>query len=142
MLNFIRFILLATLFGTFANAQDMEIGIPKGWTATQTGIVNGNNELSVGPVLDIGKSSPAAYLTQLAEVPTDEFEITSIGEIKDGVVVAQVVREVLKAESKARSTLFICKGGRNKHRLLELFTDDVFALISGGRAAISFCSQS
>jgi len=128
-------------WGAVSYAQDMEIEVPNGWTATESGLVKGNNELSIGPVLDLGDLNPAGYLGKLAEVPPDGLEITKIGELKDGKLVVQVLRDVTAGESKARATLFICKGGRNKHRLLELFTDDVFALISGGKAAIGFCEQ-
>ena len=124
-----------------ANAQEIEIGVPRGWTASESGIIKGNNELSVGPVLDLGELTPGEYMDKLAKVPADELEITSIGELKDGNIVVQITREVMKGDSKARSTLFICKKGKNKHRLLELFTHDVLSLISGGKAAIGFCDQ-
>ena len=121
--------------------QEIEIGVPRGWAASESGIVKGNNELSVGPVLDLGELSASKYLDKLSKIPMDDLEITSIGELKDGNIVAQVTREVTKDGNKARSTLFICKEGKNKHRLLELFTVDVLSLISGGKAAIGFCDQ-
>ena len=136
-------ILIASLCGASTHAQEtaIEIEVPKGWTASESGIAKGNSELSIGPVLNLGELSASEYLEKLAKVPMDDLEITSIGELKDGDIVAQVTREVTKGESKARSTLFICKKGKNKHRLLELFTDDVFSVISGGKAAIGFCDQ-
>ena len=133
--------LMTALYMPALNAQEIEIEVPRGWAASESGIVKGNNELSVGPVLDLGELSPSEYLDKLAKVPMGELEITSIGELKDGNIVAQVTREVMKGSSKARSTLFICKEGKNKHRLLELFTGDVLSLISGGKAAIGFCDQ-
>ena len=132
-------ILMTALCVPAVNAQEIEV--PRGWTASESGIVKGNNELSVGPVLDLGELSPSEYLDKLAKVPIDELEITSIGELKDGNIVIQVTRDVMKDGSKARSTLFICKKGKNKHRLLELFTVGALSLISGGRAAINFCDQ-
>jgi len=141
-MNYLRIIVLSVLFLSSAPyAQEIEIAVPKGWSATETGLIKGNSELSIGPILELGELSAAAYLSKLAKVPMEGIEITEIKEIKDGEIVVQVIRQVIKDESKARSILFICKGGRNKHRLLELFTDDVFAVISGGSAAINFCSQ-
>jgi len=142
MKYFITFTLIVALWGSFAHAQEIEIAVPNGWTASESGIVKGNSELLVGPTLDIGESSLADYLRRLAKVPVDGLEIKSIAEPKDGNIVAQVLRNVVKDGTEARSIYFICKGGKNKHRLLELFTDDVFVVISGGKAAIDFCSQS
>jgi len=142
-MNYLRTLMLTALFfGPFSNAQEVEIGVPDGWVATGTGIAKGNSELSIGPVLELGELSPASYLSKLAEVPIEGMIITDVAELKDGDIVVQVMREVIQGASKARSILFVCKGGQNKHRLLELFTDDVFAVISGGKAAIGFCSQS
>ena len=134
--------MIISLCGPIAYAQEIEISVPKGWTATDEGIAKGNSELLIGPVLDLGELSVAEHLLKLAEVPSEGIEITSVGELKDGSIVAQVLREVIKNESEAKSILFICKEGRNKHRLLELFSDNVFTVISGGKAAIEFCSQS
>ena len=131
----------AALCGSFAIAQEMEMVVPNGWEATEFGIMKGDSELSVGPVLDLGELTPAGYLERLAEMPFENGEITSIGELKDGDIVVQVLREVIQDGNEARSILFICKDGQNRHRLLELFTDDVFAVISGGKAAIGFCNQ-
>jgi len=132
----------AALSTSIASAHDdLSIVVPDGWTATETGIAKGNNTLSVGPVVDLGGATPAAYLTELAEIPLEGMEITSVGETKDGDKVVQVTREVVQNGTKARSTLFICKGGHNENRLLELLTDDVFAIISGGKAAIDFCNH-
>ncbi|KAB7614632.1 hypothetical protein F9L33_08320 [Amylibacter sp. SFDW26] len=138
---FTSFALIASMCGSLAVAQDMEIVVPNGWVATDSGIAKGNSELSVGPILDLGELTPAEYLERLAKEPFEYSEITSVSELKDGNIVTQVAREVIKDEIEARSILFICKDGQNKHRLLELFTDDVFAVISGGKAAIGFCSQ-
>jgi len=127
-----------------ANAQDemeIEIQLPDGWVLTDTGIAKGSNELSIGPILELGEVSAVDYLITLADVPIDNTEILSVGEIKDGNLVVQVVRELNTQDKKARSTLFICKEGRNQHRLLELYTEDVFSVIAGGKAAIEFCSQ-
>jgi len=142
-MNNFNILLLSVLFlsSTANAAQEIEIEVPKGWTATADGIVKDNNKLSIGPILDLNELSPVNYLSEVAKMPLEEMESMDVGELKDGEIVAQVVREVANGDSKAKSTLFICKGGRNKHRLLELYTDDVFALISGGKAAISFCSQ-
>ena len=135
--------LIATLasYSSFTYSQEIEIGVPNGWSANEAGIVKGNNQLSIGPVLDLGELSLQGYLGKLSNELTDDMEITSISELKDGKIVVQVTREVIKDGGKARSTLFICKKSKNNHRLLELYTDDVFALISGGKAAISFCDQ-
>ena len=138
---FTTFAVIATLVGSAAAAQDMEIAVPNGWTATASGIAKDNSELFVGPVLDLGDLDAAGYLATLADVPTEGLEITNVGELKDGDYVAQVTRDVTQDGEKARSILFICKGGRNENRLLELVTDDVFAVISGGKAAIAFCAQ-
>ena len=139
---FTKLILITALCVSSVNAQEIEIGVPRGWAASESGITKGNNELSVGPVLDVGDLSPSEYLDKLSKVATmDGMEIASISELKDGNIVVQVTREVMQEGSKARSTLFICKKGKNKHRLLELFTVDVLSLISGGKAAIGFCDQ-
>ena len=137
----ITLVLMTALYGSSINAQELEIVVPKGWTAGESGIVKGGNELSIGPVLDLGELTPSQYLDKLAKVPTDDFEIISIGELKDGNIVVQVTREVLKNGNEAKSILFICKNGKNKHRLLELFYVNVLAVISGGKAAIGFCDQ-
>jgi len=128
------------MFDSTAQEQ-LEITVPTGWVATESGIAKGNNELFIGPVLKIGDQSEADYLSGLAQVPIENLEIIEIAELKDGDLVTQVTRDVTNNGSKARSTLLICKSGRNKHRLLELYTEDVFAIIAGGKAAIDFCSQ-
>jgi len=138
---------LITLLSIYAfsvisvNAAELEIDVPNGWTATESGVAKGNSELSVGPVLDLGELSVSEYLTKLSKTPVDGMHIASIGEIKDGEIVAQLTRELVQGDNKARSILFVCKKGPNKHRLLELYTDDVFAVISGGKAAIAFCDK-
>ena len=56
-------ILIAALCSSVINAQEaqvsqeIEIGVPRGWAASESGIVKGNNELSVGPVIDLGELS-------------------------------------------------------------------------------------
>jgi len=141
-MNYLTALILAAVFySSVSHAQGIEIAVPKGWAVTEEGLVKGNNELLVGPVVDLGELTPVAYLGKFSKLATEGIELTEIGELKDGKIVVQVTREVTKDGNKARSTLFLCKGGKNKHRLLELFTDDVFALISGGKAAIGFCDQ-
>ena len=131
----------ATIFGTVLAAQDFEIEVPNDWTATASGIKKGNSELAIGPVVDLGGQTQAAYLETLAALPYENGEIASIGDLKDGNVVVQILRNIVVDGEKARSIYFLCKEGRNANRLLELYTDDVFAVISGGKAAISFCDQ-
>lgn len=134
-------LLIAALWGSAVHAQEAEMLVPDGWTSTGEGISKGNNELLLGPVLDLGELSSADYLKKLAEVPTDGIEIISIGELKESEQLVQLTRQVKSNDTKARSTLFICKTGLNKHRLLGLYTEDVFALLAGGRSAIQFCHQ-
>ena len=121
--------------------EEMEIPVPKGWTASDAAIKKGSNELSFGPILELGELSIVDYLTKISQIPPENAEITKVGEIKDGKIVAQVLREINVETLNARSRLFICKAGRNQHRLLELYTEDVFSVISGGKAAIEFCDQ-
>jgi len=134
-------ILVTLLASSISYAETAEITVPQGWSATETGIVKGNNELLLGPVLGLGDASAKEYLLKLSASASEGTELTKVGEIKNGEYVWQLTRDILRDQKKARSTFFICKKGKNKHRLLELFTDDVFALISGGKAAIGFCAQ-
>lgn len=136
-------ILLSALWGINIQAQDLEIEVPNGWAATESGIAKGNSELSIGPVIELNGLSHAEYLSKLAKVESIEgYEISNVAEIKDGDHTASIQRDLVQGEDTARSIFFICKGGRNQDRLLELFTNSALNIISGGRAAISFCAQS
>ena len=108
MKHITTFILIAS-FSPFTYSQDIEIEVPKDWSANESGIVKGNNQLSIGPVLDLGELTSQDYLGKLSNELTDDMEITSISELKDGKIVVQVTREVIKDGGKARSTLFICE---------------------------------
>lgn len=141
MKNQILFLLSSLFIVVNVSAEQIEIEVPNGWVASESGITKGNSELTIGAVLNVGEMSELDYMSKLAERPVGEFEIAYVGEIKDGETVVQVTRELKGSGKTKRSILFICKKGKNKHRLLELFTDDVFAVISGGKAAIGFCNQ-
>lgn len=130
------------LIASGVNAEQFQIEVPNGWTATESSIVKGNSTVSIGPVLDVGDIGIERYLGELAKEPLDGTEITSVGELKMSDQVAQVNRKIVANGGEAWSVLIVCLEGRNKHRLLEVFADKVWLMITGAKAAFSFCRQS
>ena len=137
------FILLSVFWGANIQAQGLEIEVPNTWTATESGIAKGTSELSIGSIVEFEGLSLAEYLNKIANLPPsiEGYEIAQVAEIKESDYVVSILRDLTKGENTARSHFFICKDGRNKHRLLELFTENVLHVIAGGKAAIGFCAQ-
>lgn len=125
--------------GTIASAQTA----PNGWTAVEDGIAKGTSKVTVGEVQDLEGQSVVEFLSTLENTAPDGAEFVSSGGLKDGKYVVQVKREILVDGTKARSVLMVCNGGVNKHRLIEVFSENskVLDLISGAKYAIATCAK-
>ncbi len=139
-----RFILLSAAlvsagFATSATAQNA----PSGWSKSETGITKGSSKVTIGEVQDLEGKSVVEFLTGLENTPPEGTVFVSSGGIKDGKYVVQVKREITVDGTKARSVLMACNGGANKHRLLEVYTENskVLDLISGAKYAIAVCAK-
>ncbi len=135
--------LLALLFSASIALPAAAQNVPSGWSKSETGIVKGASKVTIGEVQELGVQSPAVFMSSLEMTPPEGSLFVSSGGIKDGKIVVQVKREITLEGTKARSVLMICKAGENKHRLLEVFSENskVLDLISGAKYAIAVCAK-
>lgn len=139
-----RFILLLTALVLAGFAMPaMAQNAPSGWTKSETGITKGKSKVTIGVVQNLEGQSVAEFVGTLENTPPEGSLFVSSGGIKDGKYVVQVKREITVNGTKARSVLMVCKGGMNKHRLLEVFSENskVLDLISGAKYAIAVCAK-
>lgn len=116
---------------------------PNGWTVVDTGIQKGTAKVTIGDVQNLDGKTPSQFVAALENTAPEGSVFVSSGGIKDGKIVVQVKREITIDSVKARSVLMLCKTGKNKNRLVDVFTENskVLDLIGGAKYAISFCDQ-
>jgi len=138
LISLFSVLMLSGISGS-AHAQNA----PSGWVKSETGITKGKSKVTIGEVQKLDGQSAVEFMSGLENTPPEGTEFVSSGGIKDGKYVVQIKREITVEGIKARSVLMLCNGGANKHRLLEIFSENskVLDLISGAKYAIAVCAK-